>query len=860
MNAEKQRNILLVEDEAITAMSEKMALEKYGYKVMIAHTGEEAVATVEKTPAIDLILMDINLGKGMDGTEAVAIILRQRDIPVVFLSSHMEPEVVEKTEKITSYGYVVKDSSITVLDASIKMAFKLFQAKKQEMEKEAQMATALEALKVAEETYRNIFLNAQTGLFRTEIKTGLLLDANDCVARFLGYEDREKLLEKPFNIAERYVDIKDRERMISLLKEYGYFDNFEARFRRNDGTIIWIRFAAKMVLEKGWIEGVSQDITKEKALEESLRENEERYRSILNTSPDGISIADMEGRIVLASPALVNMIGFEREDEMLGRFFSDFVSPDDRERVAAKVALMFQGTMMGLSEYHGLRTDGSVIDLEVNGEFIRDTAGRPTQMVFIIRDISKRKQTEAELSKSEIKFRAIFNCASDGMFIVDLKTRKFLMCNTMCVKMLGYTKEEFSNLDITDIHPQEDLPFIIDQIGKFSRGEEGIRSDIKFRRKNGSIFESDLGPAILTISEEKYLLIIFKNITERKQTEEALRQSEAMQANALQMTKAGHWEYDVDRDLFTFNDNFYRIFRTTAAAVGGYQMSSTDYARRFCHPDDMAQVGSETRAAIETSDPNYSRQIEHRILYADGEIGHLAVRFFILKDAQGRTVKTYGVNQDISERKRAEEEIERQLLEKEILLKEVHHRIKNNIASISGLISLHMQTVTNPEAVAVLKDAIGRVDSMRILYNKLLISEDYKDVSVKKYLDDLIDSIFAIFPNKAKIVLEKRIEDFLLNTKQLFPVGVIINEILTNTMKHAFNKKPSGLIEVALMKDKNHVTLTMQNNGKKLPAGFDIKESKGFGLMLVKMLSQQLGGNFSMEKGKGTMCKVEFDI
>ena len=101
------------------------------------------------------------------------------------------------------------------------------------------------------------------------------------------------------------------------------------------------------------------------------------------------------------------------------------------------------------------------------------------------------------------------------------------------------------------------------------------------------------------------------------------------------------------------------------------------------------------------------------------------MRFFILKDAQGRTIKTYGVNQDISERKRAEEEIKRQLAEKEILLREVHHRIKNNIASIGGLLSLHLKSITNPEAIAVLQDAIGRVNSMGMLYDKLLLSEDY---------------------------------------------------------------------------------------------------------------------------------------
>jgi PAS domain S-box-containing protein len=140
----------------------------------------------------------------------------------------------------------------------------------------------------------------------------------------------------------------------------------------------------------------------------------------------------------------------------------------------------------------------------------------------------------------------------------------------------------------------------------------------------------------------------------RRQAEEALRMSEAQLSNALKIALAGHWEYSVASDTFTFNDNFYRIFRTTAEEVGGYKMSSADYASRFCHPDDTALVGKEVKAAIETRDPNYSRQLEHRIRYADGETGYIAVRFFIVKDEQGRTVRTYGVNQDITGRVKAE--------------------------------------------------------------------------------------------------------------------------------------------------------------------------------------------------------------
>ncbi len=130
---------------------------------------------------------------------------------------------------------------------------------------------------------------------------------------------------------------------------------------------------------------------------------------------------------------------------------------------------------------------------------------------------------------------------------------------------------------------------------------------------------------------------------------------QAQLVNALEMAHLGRWEYDVANDLFTFNDHFYKIFRTTAKQIGGYTMSSAEYARRFVHPDNMTVVEEENRKAIEATDPNFSRQLEHRILYDDGTIGHISVRFFIVKDAQGLTVSTYGVNQDITDRKRMEE-------------------------------------------------------------------------------------------------------------------------------------------------------------------------------------------------------------
>ncbi|MFH2130358.1 MAG: ATP-binding protein, partial [bacterium] len=150
---------------------------------------------------------------------------------------------------------------------------------------------------------------------------------------------------------------------------------------------------------------------------------------------------------------------------------------------------------------------------------------------------------------------------------------------------------------------------------------------------------------------------------DRKSAENSLQSSQTQLSNALKIAKLGYWEYDVEEDLFTFNDQFYAIFRTTADAVGGYRMDPIRYAEMFLHPEDRSVIESEMRAALETRDPHYSRQLEHRIIYADGQTGCISVLFFIVKNSENKTIKTFGANQDITERK----EMERKLHDTDIL-------------------------------------------------------------------------------------------------------------------------------------------------------------------------------------------------
>jgi CheY-like chemotaxis protein len=147
MNNKFQGTILLVEDEPVNARISSRILEKYGCNVIWADTGEKGVDTVKSGAQVNLVLMDIDLGEGMDGTDAAEEILKSHDIPIVFYSSHTEPEIVEKTEGISSYGYIVKNSGETVLIASLKMAFRLFESKQQELEKELSKRNRKHALR-----------------------------------------------------------------------------------------------------------------------------------------------------------------------------------------------------------------------------------------------------------------------------------------------------------------------------------------------------------------------------------------------------------------------------------------------------------------------------------------------------------------------------------------------------------------------------------------------------------------------------------------------------------------------------------------------------------------------------------------
>ncbi|MCX6560730.1 MAG: sensor histidine kinase [Candidatus Aminicenantes bacterium] len=216
--------------------------------------------------------------------------------------------------------------------------------------------------------------------------------------------------------------------------------------------------------------------------------------------------------------------------------------------------------------------------------------------------------------------------------------------------------------------------------------------------------------------------------------------------------------------------------------------------------------------------------------------------------------------QEVAGHQRAEDKIAALLREKEILLKEVHHRIKNNMSSMISLLSLQAAALKNSEAVAALREARGRMRSMAVLYDKLYRSENLREMSLRTYLPPLIDEIAAVFPNQSSVKIETRIDDIMLGVRALSPLGIIVNELLTNAMRHAFAGRDEGSIIVSASAKDGRVTLVIEDDGSGIPESVDLANPGGFGLQLVGLLTAQLDGTLRIERGKGTRFVLEFGI
>jgi PAS domain S-box-containing protein len=723
MGSESRKYLLLVEDEPLIAMSERTELEDKGYKVLVADSGEEALKAVGEEPRFDLILMDIDLGRGMDGTEAARRILRKLEIPIVFLSSHVDPKIVERTEEITSYGYVVKNSGIIVLDTSIKMALRLF--------------TANRTIAESDQRQRAMISNI-ADVISVFSRDGIVRYTTPNIEKWFGWRP-EEIVGSPARSRIHPEDL-DRIRAFvsSLVDGARRIGSIELRLRCRDGSYKPIEATASNLLDEPYIRGILltyRDITERKKAEEALKDSEEKSRAIIEQSKDGIVITDGKGNITTWNESFGRITG----------------------------------------------VDG------------KEALGKPLW---------------------EMQW---------GLTPENLRTPE----------LLGAMRKFITDCLRGETDPQ--------------RSKEG-----KIRAGDGRIRTVDASYFIIEPNGERMFCALFRDVTERKSAEGRLLEYGEKLDSIMKAAKIIWWELDMDTGDLRFDREVVGMFGYPTGRFRSY----ADFLV-LVHPEDLVRI-EEARETL-ASGRSGSCEIEFRGLTKTGDY-----RWFYLtcsstmEGSAGVPPRLAGLLMDIDPRKKSEEEIRSLLEEKELILKEVHHRVKNNMGTMKSLIHLQMLKMKDPTGIAALDDAESRLDSMILLYDILYRSSSYREVSMKSYLSDLIRQVLENFPHDKAISVEERIEDFLLDTRRLQPLAIIVNELLTNIMKYAFAGKREGTIKVSASLRGDRVSVAIEDDGIGMPETVDFERSTGFGLMLVNSLTKQLDGAIRIDRAFGTRVSLDF--
>ena len=854
-DARPAKTLLLVEDEAIIALNEKKQLEAKGYAVSIARSGEEAVEAVEAGSPIDLILMDINLGGGIDGTEAARKILKLRDIPVVFLSSHSEPEIVSKTEAITSYGYALKGSSVTVLDASIKMAFKLFEANREITKSSGIIQERNQLLETILESFPGTVFWKDRDLVYRGCNTAIARDLGlDSPAEVVGKTDDELGWGRRLVDFFRGTDRKVLESGAAVLHIEEAYERAGGRRQLYETSKFPLFDAAGGV---SGVFGISIDVTELKEAQERLVASNEMLRNIFDSIPQFIAWKNLNSEFLGCNDNFARFFGLPDSSSIIGK--TDWDLPMKKDEIGKYVgddrSVMETDTPLYHSIERNLDASGRDVWLDTTKVPLHDDKGKVSGVLVSFSDITQRWEAERALMESEQLYLSILEASPDGIAITDL-SGTILMVSPKALKMLDYEREESIGRSIADFVAVEDRDRALATIARLARGGEGELGEYGARHKDGSlrVFEVNAGTVRDAGGERSKIILVLRDISGRKAIEDSLRESHDLLKAVT----------DAAQDAIVMMDESGRVAYWSPAAekIFGYAAEEAigrNLHRLLASAEDAARIEAGLERFHSTGEGRYVRTTSEIVARTKSGAELPAEMTIAALDVAGDW-NAVAVIRDVTERKRKEATIAALLEEKDLILKEVHHRVKNHMGAIHSLLVLQSGAMSDSRAAASLEDAAGRVRSMMLLYDKLYRASGSEAISVREYLPALLEQVVENFPSERSMRIETEVADFSLSSKVLQPLGIIVNELATNAMKYAFVGRRGGRLRLSAALAGHRVVIGFADDGVGMPESVTLGNSPGFGLMLVRSLTEQLNGEVRMERGKGTKFLIEFEL
>ncbi len=735
------------------------------------------------------------------------------------------------------------------------------------------------------------------------------LDVNEAAVAHYGYS-REEFLQM------RITDIRPLENVPILLEylEQNYSNfNFPRQWqhRRKDGQIIdveivtypieYASFNARLVNIK--------DITEHKIIERNLQESEARFRVISELIPVPLIISRVsDGLILYANPELLQTFRFSPEYLVNRKNLLNLYH--DLADLEALLELLNERGFIHNYELQLKRADGTYFWAIASLQYLN--FNNESAILTVFYDINDRKNAETKLQEQNEFLRIIFESIPLMIALID-PNGKLQWVNQEWENILGWKFKDFENRDVLEaLYPN---PEYRQYVINFMQTAQRNWGDFRTQVRDGGLLDTSWTNVYLSNGQ---IIGIGQDITERKQTELALKaqaeREQLMRTVAQRIRQSLNLQdilnatvqevrdllgvdrvvvYQFDSEMIgtivaesvepgwtvslgvEIHDTCFKTFTRVEYYQGRKRAIANIYEAGLtdCHIRLLEQFEVKANLVVpillEVSSQNsgshlWGLLVAHQCSgfrqWEENQLDLLDQLTVQLAIAIQQSSIFEHAQTELVQKQKAQVKLRNALAEKEVLLKEVHHRVKNNLQIVSSLLQLQSQTLKDPEVIKVLRESQNRIESISLIHKNLYTSPNIGQIDVADYIHNLAASLlisYQIWPGK--ISLETDIDSVSLNVDQAIACGLVINELISNALKHAFPNQQAGTISITLRNIGNSIEMTIRDDGIGLPDNLDWMNTDSLGLSLVyDLVTEQLEGEITLERNHGTVFKIQF--
>lgn len=580
-----------------------------------------------------------------------------------------------------------------------------------------------------------------------------------------------------------------------------------------------------------------------------LEERERKYRYIAENAKDKISIYDTDLNCIYTSPSTESLLGFTPE-EFIGVDLFDLVHPDDKKYVKEQFEKLKEGKKIERISLRFRHKEGHYIWVEKHIKAFYDKEGDFCEIHVTTRDISDRKQYEQRLEREG----AFIDKALDslpGLFYVLDSDYNFIRINRGFTRELGYTLEELQDMHPLDFYYGEDHERITAEIQKaFTKGE--AQTVAKVKRKNGTDDWYYLTGSRFEQNGEDYILGTGIDISKQIQVEELLERKNELLTKLFDNSPVGIAQIDTRDEILDVNASFEEMFGYSKEEAFGRNIY--DLIVPEAHRKRQEEICQDQLKGKD------SFRYESVRLHKDGTRVPVLIGLVPIVTSQNSTI-SYVIYVDITERKQYLDEIKQSLEEKRVLLQEIHHRVKNNMAVVSSFLQLQKFNTDDERLARILTESEMRVQTMALIHEKLYQSRSLSHIKMKDYIGELVHFIKEMQLPDEKISLGIRCDDIELNVNQAVPCALIINELISNAFEHAFSLREGEekQIDIHMGETEGLIQLTIGDNGIGLSDDFNPDETQTLGFTIIDTLTRQLDADINLENDGGAKITLTFE-